>query len=375
VNKRKGYVKRVFPGNNTPKGFYSFYDHIITPDATRILVIKGGPGVGKSTFMSKIAEAMVDRGFDIEIHHCSSDNDSVDGVVFPDIGVAIIDGTAPHVVDPKHPGAIDEIIHLGDFWDEVELRKHRDEIVSAGQEMGRCFERAYRFLRAAKAVYDDWEAANLEGLDFGKANKLADDLIWEVFGAQRVTHKVGRGRRLFASAITPDGLKNYLNTIVGRCRKKYIIIGDPGTGKSVLLGKVAQAALERGYDVELYHCPLNPEKIEHVVLEGLSVALVKSIEPHTYQPSPDDTIIDMNDLLSPAVVKKYEDLISEDARVFNYLFGRATSFIQMAKSVHDEMEQYYTSCMDFDGIAALRERTLERILRYAEEANAPSGRS
>jgi len=27
---------------------------------------------------------------------------------------------------------------------------------------------------------------------------------------------------------------------------------------------VAQAALERGYDVELYHCPLNPEKVEQV---------------------------------------------------------------------------------------------------------------
>lgn len=94
-NNKKGYVKRVFPGNNTPRGFFSFYDHIVTADATRILVIKGGPGVGKSTFLSKIAEAMVDRGFDVELHHCASDNDSLDGVVFPQIGIASIDGTAP----------------------------------------------------------------------------------------------------------------------------------------------------------------------------------------------------------------------------------------------------------------------------------------
>ncbi|HHV61803.1 MAG TPA: ATPase [Firmicutes bacterium] len=93
---KKGYIKKVFPGGNTPQGFYSFYDQIITPNATRILIIKGGPGVGKSTFMRKIAEEMVDRGYDVELHHCSSDNGSLDGVVIPSIGVALIDGTAPH---------------------------------------------------------------------------------------------------------------------------------------------------------------------------------------------------------------------------------------------------------------------------------------
>lgn len=38
---------------------------------------------------------MVEKGFDVEYHHCSSDNNSVDGVVFPQVGVAFIDGTAP----------------------------------------------------------------------------------------------------------------------------------------------------------------------------------------------------------------------------------------------------------------------------------------
>ncbi|HHY39366.1 MAG TPA: ATPase [Clostridia bacterium] len=91
-------MKRVFPGGNTPQGFYSFYDQIITPDATRILVIKGGPGVGKSTFIRTIGDEMVKYGYDVEFHHCSSDNRSLDGVVIPAIGVALIDGTSPHRV-------------------------------------------------------------------------------------------------------------------------------------------------------------------------------------------------------------------------------------------------------------------------------------
>jgi len=105
----KGRLVKVFPGGNTAYGFHSFYDYIIEPDATRIFVIKGGPGVGKSTFMRKIGETLLEQGFDCEYHCCSSDNGSLDGLVIPAIRVALLDGTAPHVVDPKNPGAVDEI--------------------------------------------------------------------------------------------------------------------------------------------------------------------------------------------------------------------------------------------------------------------------
>lgn len=94
----RGKVKMVFPGGNTCLGFYSFYDNIIGPDANRIFVIKGGPGVGKSTFMRRIGEDLRERGYTIEFHCCSSDNDSLDAVVVPALGVALIDGTAPHRV-------------------------------------------------------------------------------------------------------------------------------------------------------------------------------------------------------------------------------------------------------------------------------------
>lgn len=91
----KGMVKKVFPGGNTCRGFYSFYDYIIGSEAARIFVIKGGPGVGKSSFMRFIANEFVENGYDVELHHCSSDNNSLDGVVIPAAKVALIDGTAP----------------------------------------------------------------------------------------------------------------------------------------------------------------------------------------------------------------------------------------------------------------------------------------
>ena len=363
----RGAIKRVFPGNNTSQGFYSFYDNILPDDATRLLIIKGGPGVGKSTLMKKIGEAMIDMGYDTEYHHCSSDNNSLDGVVFPQIGVAMIDGTSPHIVDPKHPGAVDEIVYLGDYWHEDGVRQYKAEIMEATRTISTYFRRAYRFLKAAQIVYDDWEAVVGEGMDFGRANQLADELVRELFANTRVASRVGSVRRLFASAITPDGMMNYLYSILGRCRKKYVIEGEPGTGKSVLLEKVATAARERNYRVELYHCPLNPTKIEHVVIPSLSTALTKSIEPHTYTPGQGDTIIDMNQCLSPAFIESYRERIAVNEERFNELFGHAIDFIGQAKRTHDQMERYYIANMDFGRIEKLREHLLERVLRYARE--------
>lgn len=100
------HIKKMFPGAVTAQGFYSFYHYMIQQNANHIFILKGGPGVGKSTFMKKVGQTMLDHGYDIEYHCCSSDNSSIDGVVIPNLKIALLDGTAPHIVDPKNPGAV-----------------------------------------------------------------------------------------------------------------------------------------------------------------------------------------------------------------------------------------------------------------------------
>lgn len=94
---KQSHIKKVFPGGNTSQGFYSFYDYMLGPDAQKLFILKGGPGVGKSTFIKEVAETMLAKGYDLEFHYCSSDNDSLDGVVIPKLQIGVIDGTAPHL--------------------------------------------------------------------------------------------------------------------------------------------------------------------------------------------------------------------------------------------------------------------------------------
>lgn len=362
----KGTIRHMFPGGNTSQGFFSYYDNILTQDeATRIIIIKGGPGVGKSTFMKKIAEEMLDRGYNVEFMHCTSDNSSLDGLVIPSIKVAVMDGTAPHVIDPKNPGAVDEIIHLGDFWNEEGLRANREYIIKHNKEVGRQFARAYRYLKAAAAIYDDTRVIHSWALDKAKVNEAAADVIDMVFGRLALSDCEGKQRNLFASAITPDGLKNYLKSLL-TTEKVYIFRGKQGTDTEKVLEKIKCTAIERGLDVEAYYCTMNPGKIEHLILPDIDVAFTTENKYHEIKIEA-DMIIDFNAFLDQKILEDYTEVLEYNEREFDKLLAKAIETIGKAKTLHDEMEQYYIPNMDFEAIQRCWECTMARILEYAEE--------
>ncbi|GAB4262939.1 PRK06851 family protein [Thermincola ferriacetica] len=353
---RGGSIKRIFPGGNTAQGFYSFYDSVLQ-DMDRIFIIKGGPGTGKSSFMRRIGLALADRGYNVEFLCCSSDNDSLDGIVVSDLKLAMVDGTAPHIVDPKNPGAVDQIINLGEFWDEEMLRQNKEAIIKCGQEVWECFREAYKCLKEAKTIHDEWEDYYAEGMDYTKANQMADSIINEIFSRQPVT------RHMFASAITPEGLVNYIDNITEGIGTRYIIKGQPGTGKSTLLKKVAQAAADRGYNVDIYHCSLDPESLDMVVIPEINIAVINGMPPHTVEPSRDgDRVIDMLECVLPQVVEQNRAAVDDTEKRFNRKIEEAIQFISKAKKLHDELETYYIDAMDFAAVDEMRDKIMTKVL-------------
>ena len=364
----KGKLKKVFPGGNTSRGFHSFYDYIIEPDATRIFVIKGGPGVGKSTFMRKIGETMLGKGYDVEFHCCSSDNDSLDGIVIPALRIAMLDGTAPHVVDPKNPGVVDEILHLGDHWNEEGLRKHKTQILACNKEVGRLFNRAYTYLSTANIFLNEvkFYYRGTGAFDVAAFDEKVLELTHDIFEGKPRHTDSPKERRLFATAITPKGPESHLETIVGHLNKRYIIAGDDGTGKNTLVRRLMEAAMMRGYDVEAYHCTLDPSLIDHLVIPALSTAIINAVEPHYYNAKTNDTIIDTMAFVSPILNKRYLNEKNKAREMYRQSMEQAIWFLSQAKKEHDIMEEFYVPYMKFDEVNLRREKILQRILALAD---------
>lgn len=369
---QKGKVRNMFPGGNTSKGFFSYYRYIISEDeAKRVYILKGGPGVGKSSFMKKVSDAMVERGYDVEHMHCSSDNNSLDGVVIPRAGIALIDGTAPHVVDPISPGVLDEIINLGDFWDESALLKNRQKVICIRDEISGYFARAYRYLAAAACINQDSTAITRAAVDEAKVNMLATELENELLEGIPLSLSKGRERRLFASAITPDGLVNFLDELM-IADNIYMLKGFPGAGTEKLLEKLKSEAQYRGLRVEAYYCAFDPEKIEHLILPALNTAFTTVNKYHTTDVCPlrkidfSQFINDTPNFIGRSYSKSRSELEYNQAQ-FETLINKAVDLIHSAKALHDELETCYIPAMDFTAVEGKWEITMRRILDYATQ--------
>ena len=127
---------RWFMGCNSQNGFYSLFGQFTRPEeGWRCILIKGGPGTGKSTLMKRVIKLALQRGQPVEEIHCSSDAASLDGVILPRQMTVLLDATPPHALEPQFPGAVEQPFSLYGCWNEELLFTRREEIVRLGREI------------------------------------------------------------------------------------------------------------------------------------------------------------------------------------------------------------------------------------------------
>lgn len=264
-------------------------------------------------------------------------------------------------MDPKNPGAVDEIIHLGDYWNEEGIKAHREDILKTNTEVGKLFSRAYRYMAAAGGIYEDSAVIHREALKKGEVNRLAEKLIEKLAGDRELAVQEGSQRCLFASAITPDGYLNYLDTIL-TVDSVYEIKGGMGTGEELILEKVRKAMLERGFNIEAYYCALNPEKLEHLVIPELNAAFTTSNSFH--KSTVVKTLsIDLGEYMDDRILDARREDLNQNKAEFDRLMAIAIQSICRAKALHDRLETYYIPNIRFAEVDICFKLTLDRILK------------
>lgn len=186
--------EQYFAAANGIGGFSSLFSEVFSPIAyKRIYIIKGGPGSGKSTFLRRAADACINRGIRTEKILCSSDPDSLDGLVLPEQKIALLDGTAPHAAEPSLPGAAETVLNFFDFFDCDGLHRHKSQLKALSDEKRENYQSAYRLLHA-----------------LGQLHAQLDCVISECFDLQKAQGTVSRMLRRIAPLGTQSGTI-YLN--------------------------------------------------------------------------------------------------------------------------------------------------------------------
>ena len=126
--------KDYFVCANTACGFVNYFDSNLE-HLQQLFVLKGASGCGKSTMMRQLGRLCQKWGYRTEYIHCSSDPQSLDGVIMPELQTAIVDGTAPHVLEPFLAGVTGEYVNLGMAIQPEKLKACRYEMITLKKEI------------------------------------------------------------------------------------------------------------------------------------------------------------------------------------------------------------------------------------------------
>lgn len=350
-------VTNFFLGANSGDGFQNLFPQLTEDRTLRdLIILKGGPGVGKSTFMKQIGRAMEEAGTTVEYLWCSGDPDSLDGVCLPQLRCAVADGTAPHVLEPFYPAAVQRYVDLGRFYDLTAAKESREEIIRMTEENHRAYARAYHSLKAARQVELDAETAAQRTFDRHRAERRMRGIL-----ARELREKGGEQGRMqerFLGSVTHKGYIWRFDSVDALCPKVYEFSDSYGLARESFQ-RIAEAAAEKGWNTIGCPCPEDPGRMEHLLIPGLGLAFVTS-KPGMEYPGKICRRIRMDAMMYP----ENRARLRFEARMTTLLRKDGIAALQEAKRFHDALEAVYNPYVDFDGVRGQAALEVSRLQNW-----------
>ncbi len=355
-------IPTFFAGANTGEGFVSEYPTMANErELTRLWILKGGSGTGKSTFMRKVS-ADAAENFTVVHYLCSSDPDSLDAVHISDgeRSWAILDGTAPHVWEMTYPGAASGILYLGKFWDNAKLAAQRSTLEALHDAKKEAYAAAYRSLAALAKLEETAHREAAAITDLPKLEGFCRRLLARIPKKDRavclplpIPGDVCRTWSLSQKGVTcTDGLWRLANV--------HWQLEDLHGTATLLLEVLRQSAAEQGIQTLVSRHPIG-DRIVELLLPALSLHLTAG---PAHGEIPTDKTISMRRFLKkdPPVSKGQRRL---RARLMAEIQADAIASFQKAGEAHRQIEQLYVPAMDFPKLNrdmnGVRKQILEAI--------------
>ncbi len=352
--------KHYFAGTNSSLGFFSYFDNVFNPkEADRIFIIKGGPGVGKSSFMKRIARFFKEKGLFIEYIHCSTDYNSLDGIYVPEHKLMIVDGTPPHTIEAKLPCLVEEILDFGKYLKRDNLLENYDKIIGVSQEKSRFYKSGYRYLGMAGIILEEINDIYSVLTNSGKRCIIERSLISDLdklIVKTKLSNKPGKIRKMFSDSYTPNGYYSFIDSL---SKKKEIweIVSPNSNYIGDLLEKIVSSLIIRGFNVECFYHPLLATKLQHIYIKELNLLIAsKEDEEKDPQDSGRRYILYEESDLDNLENKKSE--LYKNKELLNTLTKEGMDKFKQAKTQHELLEKIYIRSMDFEKVDLLYERII-----------------
>lgn len=341
----ENYNIKYFLAANSCEGFVSMFpDCYDVSGGWRAYIIKGGPGTGKSSFMKLFAKKFTELNEKVIFCPCSSDPDSLDAVIIPNKKLVIMDGTAPHVVEPKDVGICEEILNFGQFWNSHVLRESKEEILNITKQHKNLHKSASRHIKAAgQFILDNFKISE-DYLNSEKALNYAQNIC-----KKHIPPKTGKSKEWvrFLCGVTPDGVVSFTDTILKETQNNIIISDIYGSATKIITSYIREHALKNGYEIIAVKNPFFPSLLyDHIIIPELSFSVAREYDYHIFNST--SRRVHALRFYYEDMIKAQNNRLKLNRRFSNELLISATEILKKAKSVHDSLEKYYIAAMDFE---------------------------
>ncbi|MBQ7293432.1 MAG: hypothetical protein IJW79_06815 [Clostridia bacterium] len=325
--------KKYFAALNSADGFVNYFPQIFNhKTCSRIYVIKGGPGTGKSRFMRDVADEAERRGFEVIYYYCSSDSNSLDGIFIKELKIGILDGTAPHCFEPSLVGAVEQIVNLGDFWNARVLEENRGAIERLALQKSAGYDIAYSLLSAYGGIMNAQEKIVTPILNKKKLSGSVKRLLHRLPSSESYTKEVTLLR-----AVGMNGETRF--TTFEKEADTVFYVTDKFHTAFFVLNEIIKEAEERRLSMKISYDPIAPWRADAVLLTDHNIAFVGG---------------DSGERRINSLRFFDKDEYREEREVLKKLETEAQNILSLTSGVFEKIKEYhfaieeiYSSAMDF----------------------------
>ncbi len=344
---RESRSNAYFAAMNSHRGFVSYFPQLFAP--YRKYVIKGGPGSGKSTLMKKLASKAEDKELFVERYYCSSDTASLDAVVIPSLGLAVLDGTPPHTTEPSCPGAVDRLLDLTRFWNNALLTERAGTVAALNEKIGTLYRRVYALMKGIYGIECAVTLATETNFDKEHAARIVNRLLDR--------YRIGKGNSttVLIRPASAFGVKGYLSLdSYERQAKTVVAVKDRSVFSEAFFAVLREALDTRQV---CYHVAPRPidEKTESLYLPDHGILFTRK------QTEDADGIINLDRMLP----ERGRKALSGQKALLHKVDELCLSVkeqLSLIGKLHDELETHYIAATDHIALNAYTEELIAALL-------------
>jgi hypothetical protein len=345
--------RQSFAASNSAEGFVNYYGEIFTDQRVdRLHIIKGGPGTGKSHFMKETARRARSLGYTVTEYFCSSDPLSLDGLLLERAGaptVGFLDGTAPHAREPVLPGAREELINLGAFWDPAKLMGQKDVIRDLGAAKSAAYSRAYRALAAAGEMDALAELLLEDCVDTEGLSRLAARILKDQPKGGGFSREIA-----LRCAVSMSG-RHTLHSYEAAAEGYALILPDNRYGLGYrFMDALLACSREKGLRVCVSPHPVYPRKTDGILYPdtGLCVLVGDALPPEGIP----TRHLSLRRYTDKEAMRRLRGELRQAEKLKETLTQSALRHLKTASDAHFRLERIYADAMNFSAKEAFTER-------------------